>query len=108
MELSEKLGQLRREKNLPRPRLAEMLGVSTDTVMAWEAGTQVPSKEQLKALSKLYGLPLKHLTGGELPEEKPEKSYDPKKRAILLWTCFGIWAAAILGLVIIFIVQNFF
>ena len=49
-------GELRREKNLPRPRVAEAIGVTTQDVMDWESGVSAPTKEQCKLLAKLYGM----------------------------------------------------
>lgn len=100
MDLQERLGELRREKNLPRPRVAELLGVNTQDVMDWESGASKPTKEQCKGLAKLYGVALT-----ELWEEPPRE--EKKSRTILLWTLFGIWAAAMAAAIISFFVQNF-
>lgn len=100
MNLQERLGELRREKNLPRPRVAELLGVTTQDVMDWESGVSAPTKEQCKLLAKLYNVALSELWQEEPCEEK-------KGKVILLWTLFGIWAAAMAAAIISFFVQNF-
>ena len=100
MNLQERLSELRREKNLPRPRVAELLGVTTQDVMDWESGASKPTKEQCKLLAKLYNVAL-----SELWEEAPRQ--EKKGKTVLLWTLFGIWAAAMVAAIISFFVQNF-
>lgn len=58
MELQEKLRCLRKEKNISQIELAEELDVSRQTVSRWEAGTSVPTTENLTRLSALYHVPL--------------------------------------------------
>lgn len=58
MELQEKLRCLRKENGVPQIDLAEKLEVSRQTISRWEAGTSVPTTENLMRLSALYGVPL--------------------------------------------------
>lgn len=61
MELYEKLIHLRKQKGLSQLKLAEELGVSRQAISKWEVGTAVPSTENLRSLSKLYGVSLDYL-----------------------------------------------
>ncbi len=58
MELQEKLRCLRKENNISQIELAEELDVSRQTVSRWEAGTSIPTTENLMRLSELYQVPL--------------------------------------------------
>lgn len=61
MKLEEKLVSLRKEKGLSQLKLAEMMNVSRQAVSRWEAGTAVPSTDNLKYLGLLYGVTLEYL-----------------------------------------------
>ena len=56
MELKEKLVSLRKSKGLSQMKLAEMMNVSRQAVSRWEVGTAVPSIDNLKCLSEIYGI----------------------------------------------------
>lgn len=58
MELQDKLRHLRKESGISQIDAAEKLEVSRQTVSRWEAGTSVPTTENLARLSALYGVPL--------------------------------------------------
>lgn len=61
MKLEEKLIHLRKEEGLSQSKLAEMMGVSRQTISRWETGTSVPTSENMKYLSRLYGVSLDEL-----------------------------------------------
>lgn len=61
----EKLILLRKEKRLTQMQVAEEIKVSRQAVSGWETGTVVPSIENLKSLSILYGVPVDHLLNEE-------------------------------------------
>ena len=54
----EKLILLRKEKGLTQMQVAEEIRVSRQAISGWETGTVVPSLENLKSLSVLYGVPI--------------------------------------------------
>lgn len=85
MELKEKLTVLRRRKGLSQLELSELIGVSRQAVSKWEVGDAIPSTENLKGLSRVYGIPLDRLldnTAEVAPEEKEILFVDeqPKER----------------------------
>ena len=56
MELKEKLVALRKEKGLTQSAVAEKLDVSRQAISRWESGIALPSTDNLKSLSALYGV----------------------------------------------------
>lgn len=58
MELKEKLVALRKEKGLTQSAVAEKLDVSRQAISRWESGIALPSTDNLKSLSALYGVPV--------------------------------------------------
>lgn len=58
MQLYEKLAWLRREKGISQLTAAEALKVSRQAISRWEVGTAVPTTDNLKYLSELYGVPV--------------------------------------------------
>lgn len=70
MKLDEKLVRLRKEKGLTQLELAEAVKVSRQAVSKWEAGGAVPSTDNLKGLSDLFGVPVDFLLNDE--DEKKE------------------------------------
>ena len=54
MTTGEKIARLRKGNGLSQEQLAEMLGISRQTVSKWENGTSDPSTSNLLALAKLY------------------------------------------------------
>lgn len=103
MKLEEKLVVLRKEKGLTQLKLAEMMNVSRQAVSRWEAGTAVPSTDNLKYLGSLYDVPLDYLLNDDAPEliraelepdkEKPASANGTKKKRrniVLVLMAIGI------------------
>lgn len=77
MELKEKLVALRKEKGLTQLVVAEKLDVSRQAISRWELGTALPSTDNLKSLSELYGVPVDYLINEET--ERVNSESDSKK-----------------------------
>lgn len=95
----EKLILLRKEKRLTQMQVAEEIKVSRQSVSGWETGTVVPSIENLKSLSILYGVPVDHLLNEENERisggitnnnEQKVHLHKEKKRKILILLFIGI------------------
>ena len=56
MDISEKLLNLRKAKNLTQEELAEKLDVSRQSVSKWETGQCVPDADKLTVLSDIFGV----------------------------------------------------
>lgn len=54
MTFGDKLSKLRKEKNLTQEQLAEILGVSRQSVSKWESDTAYPETEKLISLANLF------------------------------------------------------
>lgn len=83
MTLPEKLLYYRKEAGLSQLELAERLDVSQQAVSRWESGAAVPSIENLKFLSGLYGVSVDFLLDdGAEPgeEEKRTQAGDEKNK----------------------------
>ncbi len=65
MKLDEKLVHLRKEKGLTQLELAEAVRVSRQAVSKWELGGAIPSIENLRKLSELFGVPINYLINEE-------------------------------------------
>lgn len=61
MTLATKLVSLRKEKGLTQMELAEKLNVSRQAISRWEVGAAVPSIDNLKVLTELYGVSIDYL-----------------------------------------------
>lgn len=61
MTLTEKLISLRKKNGFSQLDLAEKLGVSRQAISRWEVGAAVPTTENLRVLSELYGVSIDYL-----------------------------------------------
>lgn len=69
MTTGEKLQKLRKEKNYTQEELADILGVSRQSISKWESDAAFPETEKLITLSKLFQCSVDYL----LNEENDEK-----------------------------------
>lgn len=58
MRVKQRLRDVRTEQGISQEALAELLGVSRQTVSKWETGAARPSAGNLAALSEIFGLPV--------------------------------------------------
>ena len=59
--LPAKLVSLRKQKGITQMELAEKLNVSRQAISRWEVGAAVPTTDNLKVLSELYGVSVDYL-----------------------------------------------
>ena len=69
MKLEENIYRLRMSHGLSQESLAELLGVSRQSVSKWETGTSVPDLDKLIKLCDIFGVTLDELTGRTEPSE---------------------------------------
>ena len=103
--LHEKLAELRAENNMSQFEVAEELNVSRQAISRWETGRAKPSTEKLIALSRLYGVPLDELVGGEPARaesgaENVEAPAPPRRASPRRWIAAGALALAVLAAII--------
>lgn len=116
MNLSAKLTSLRKQKGLTQMDLAEKLNVSRQAISRWEVGTAVPSTDNLKVLSELYGVTVDYLLNDgavQIHEERApisvSKNHTPKTRKsmmLLLFVVDAIVAAVIASILTVASIQN--
>lgn len=66
MKLSEKILELRKKKGLTQEELAEICGVSRQSISKWEADMALPETEKLLILSRIFQVSLDVLLKDEL------------------------------------------
>lgn len=76
MEIKEKLVALRKEKGLTQLAVAEKLNVSRQAISRWESGIALPSTDNLKSLSALYGVPIDYLLNSDVERERDQVQTD--------------------------------
>ena len=64
INLSERIQNLRKEKNLSQEELGEKLEVSRQSVSKWESGLAMPEIEKLIMLSEIFGVTTDYLLKG--------------------------------------------
>lgn len=80
MTLGTKLAKLRKEKNYTQEQLAEILGVSRQSISKWESDVAYPETEKLIRLGQLYGCTMDYLLNDQI--EGPEKPAAPEPRTL--------------------------
>lgn len=70
MTLGDKLSGLRKESNYTQEQLADLLGVSRQTISKWESDTAYPETEKLIKIGKVFDCSMDYL----LKEDVTEKS----------------------------------
>lgn len=106
MTLGEKIHQLRKAGGLSQEQLAEMIGVSRQSISKWETDQSSPEIENLLALSKVFSLSTDELLGKEFgegvesaaPQLKEVVDANMKKRKLTLG-----WATTIFGLLLLLV-----
>ena len=77
MRLEEKLTVLRKESRYTQLDLAEKVRVSRQAISKWETGRALPSAENLKYLSELFGVSVDYLLNDDMTEEPKPKEQKP-------------------------------
>ena len=75
MTISERLYNLRKEKNISQEELANELGVSRQTISKWETGESTPDFDKIIPLCNYYGITSDELISGkkDIVESKKEE-----------------------------------
>ena len=69
MTLGEKLSKLRKEYNYTQEQLAEILGVSRQSISKWESDIAYPETEKLIELGKLFECSMDYLLKDDIIEK---------------------------------------
>lgn len=118
MRLPKKLKTLRKKSGLTQGELAEKLRTSRQTVSYWETGAVVPTTDNLRFLSRLYGVSLDDLLddGRELSQREAEQPKAPgpeeqarrrKRRRLWITVLFLVLALGIaVGILAVHVKDN--
>ena len=110
MSLATNLATLRKKHGLTQMDLAEKLNVSRQAISRWEVGAAVPSTDNLKTLSELYGVSVDDILKGEtasvpqssdlsdLPQETLS-SHRSNKKSKIIFACVLILLALAVAIV---------
>lgn len=111
MELKEKLVALRKESGLTQLAVAEKLDVSRQAISRWESGTALPSTDNLKSLSALYGVPVDYLINDDatryiqpIQTDQPvqtDKGTTERKRKRLILACMFFVISIVAAILIV-------
>ena len=74
MSLGERIKEQRKKSGLSQERVAELVGVSRQSVTKWESGQSAPSTENLFKLAEIFGTTVDMLL--DIPDEKNSQSTD--------------------------------
>ena len=89
MEFSEKLRELRVQKNISQAKLAADIHISRSAVAKWENGLGLPNDESLKLLADYFGVAVDELITDKTNEEvlvSKNKTIDQQKKIIIGFT----------------------
>lgn len=74
MKTGEKIAKLRKDKNISQEALADMLGLSRQSVSKWENGSALPTMENLSRLAKIFDVPVSYLLDDGQQENRSAKT----------------------------------
>ena len=70
MTLGEKLSKLRKEYNYTQEQLADILGVSRQSISKWESDIAYPETDKLVKMGKLFECSMDYLLNEDISENK--------------------------------------
>lgn len=97
MEFSEKLYSLRKSRGLSQEQLAEVLGVSRQSVSKWESGQSVPESDKLVQIGSYFCVTVDYLLKDEaqIPQEQASpvaRKWLPGLLTLLMGVaCLTVW-----------------
>lgn len=109
MKLAEKLVSLRKEKGLSQLQLAEMMDVSRQAISRWEVGSAVPSTDNLRFLSELYGVTIDYLINEESKHPVRVEAANGEKRksrSRIVWVCCMLVLVIVVSIIIVVAVRR--
>ena len=74
---------LRKSHKLTLARLSEVLGVTNQSISAWEKGKTVPSFDIFLALADYFQVPLDYLVGRDVSSDCPQPTVTPDELALV-------------------------
>ena len=112
MKLSERLLQLRREREVSQIELAETLNVSRQAVSRWETGLAAPSLDKLQFLAEFYGVTLDELFCSVEKKQNPQEqnptpqTAEEKRKRKWIYLCAAALVVMLLIAVLIAVIDH--
>lgn len=110
MTFGEKLSKLRKENNYTQEQLADILGVSRQSISKWESNITYPETDKLIQISKLFHCTTDYLllpeceTPHDIKQETPEQKLIANNRIFILSrftkklvSCFKVTASPVIA-----------
>ena len=66
MTIGDRIKELREEKQITQAELAEMIGMTQDSISLWEKGRRIPNTPYLISLCKIFNVTTDYLLGREI------------------------------------------
>ena len=108
MPFAEKIQKLRKQKGISQEELAEILGVSRQSVSKWESGTSMPEIEKIVELSRIFSASTDYLLKDENEPENESaifsKGDSGKDRNVPIISA-ALSLCGILGIIVLLIVS---
>jgi len=104
MNLGDRILNLRKSQKLSQEQLAEKINVTRQTISNWELGETNPNPEQLKMLSKQFGISLDDLLNNDTKEIVIEKINNVEKTAEQIYKFLKIFCKSLIVLFIIIVI----
>lgn len=100
MNISERLFNLRKNKKLSQEELANILGVSRQTISKWETGESTPDFDKIIPLCEFYGITSDELLSGkkDIIETKKEENRNNFARNIAI--AIGLYIISVVFVVV--------
>ncbi|MCT3392578.1 helix-turn-helix transcriptional regulator [Lentilactobacillus hilgardii] len=91
-ELSKKIKQYRKEKNLTQKQLAEKMFVSRKLISNWENGRNFPDFRAMIRLSEIFEIKIDDLlkNDNKVIEHFDDQGKQTKKDGNILWVCYNL------------------
>ena len=77
MTLGEKLSRIRKEHNYTQEQLADILGVSRQSISKWESDIAYPETDKLIRIGKLFGCSMDYLLNDDITEMQ---GFEPEEK----------------------------
>lgn len=90
MTLGEKISKARKEKNITQEQLADILGVSRQSISKWESGVTYPETDKLIRMSELFGCSLDYLLKENISEKVENKETSDTQGTAVSFLSFSL------------------
>lgn len=106
MNVSERLYNLRKGKNLSQEELANVLGVSRQSISKWETGESTPDFDKIIPLCNFYGITSDELLSGKKNIVEAENEQKTNNFARNVAISVGLYIISIVAIIVSTVIYN--